>query len=243
MPTALILGATSDIGIALSRKFAMEGFDIQLAARKIEDLPPLRSDLMIRYNVHCTIYRFDAVDIAQHNPFFLSLSPVPDVTIFVIGYMHDENAAKKNWAETEKILYANYVGAVSILNLTAEHYATRQKGIIVGISSVAGERGRQSNYLYGSAKAGLSAYLSGLRNSLFPFQVHVLTVKPGFVYTRMTENLKLPALLTATPQEVAKAVFIGVKNKKNVIYVKSIWRLIMFVIKCIPEFLFKKLKL
>jgi len=243
MPTALVLGATSDIGIALTRKFGAAGFDIQLAARKTGDLPPLKSDLMIRYNVQCTIHEFDAADISGHDAFFRSLNPVPDLTIFVIGYMHDENIARNKWVETEKILYANYVGAVSILNLVATHYAAQQKGTIVGISSVAGERGRQSNYLYGSAKAGFSAYLSGLRNYLFPFHVHVLTVKPGFVYTKMTEKLKLPALLTITPEEVATAVYKGVTNKQDVIYVKSLWRWIMLIIKCIPEFIFKKLKM
>ena len=108
---------------------------------------------------------------------------------------------------------------------------------------MAGERGRQSNYLYGSAKAGFTAYLSGLRNRLFREGVHVTTIQPGFVYTRMTENLKLPALLTAKPEDVAATVYSAVKNKKNVVYVKWFWRWIMLIIKSIPEFMFKKLKL
>jgi short-subunit dehydrogenase len=108
---------------------------------------------------------------------------------------------------------------------------------------VAGERGRQSNYFYGSAKAGFTAYLSGLRNRLFTEKVHVLTVKPGFVYTKMTENLPLPKLLTAVPEDVAKVVYSGVMKKKNVVYVKWFWRWIMLIIKSIPEFMFKKMKL
>ncbi|HTR29705.1 MAG TPA: SDR family NAD(P)-dependent oxidoreductase, partial [Puia sp.] len=114
-----------------------------------------------------------------------------------------------------------------------------------GISSVAGERGRQSNYFYGSAKAGFTAYLSGLRNRLFHKGVHVLTVQPGFVNTKMTENMPLPgpALLVASPELVADVVYKAVIKKKNVVYVKWFWRWIMLLVKSIPESLFKKLKL
>jgi short-subunit dehydrogenase len=113
----------------------------------------------------------------------------------------------------------------------------------VGISSVAGNRGRQSNYIYGSAKAGFTAYLSGLRNKLYHSKVHVLTVLPGFVNTRMTENLNLPKLLTAQPDEVGAAIYKAVKNKKDVLYVKWFWRWIMLIITSIPESMFKKRKL
>jgi short-subunit dehydrogenase len=118
-----------------------------------------------------------------------------------------------------------------------------KQGVIVGISSVAGERGRQSNYIYGSAKAGFTAYLSGLRNRLQKENVHVLTVLPGFVYTKMTENLKLPKPLTAAPEEVGVAVYNGVVKRKNVVYVRWMWRWIMLIIKLVPESMFKKLKL
>jgi decaprenylphospho-beta-D-erythro-pentofuranosid-2-ulose 2-reductase len=151
--------------------------------------------------------------------------------------------AQTNWTETSKIIHSNYTGAVSILNIVAEDYAKKRQGTIVGISSVAGERGRQSNYLYGSAKAGFTAYLSGLRNYLFQYGVHVMSVQPGFVYTKMTEDLKLPPLLTATPAQVASAIAKAIQKKKNVLYVKWMWRYIMFIIKSIPEPIFKKLKL
>jgi short-subunit dehydrogenase len=157
--------------------------------------------------------------------------------------MSREKEMEDSWKETEKIISANYTGAVSILNIISRKYASQKKGIIVGISSVAGERGRQSNFLYGSAKAGFSAYLSGLRNWLYPYGVHVVCVKPGFVYTRMTENLALPALLTATPEEVGRAVYSACLKRKNIIYVKAVWRWIMLIIKLIPEPIFKKLKL
>jgi len=243
MPTVLILGATSDMAIALSKKYAAAGYGLQLAARDTGRLYPLQSDLSIRYNVPCTLHEFDAAQPGQHPAFFAGLTPQPDITISVFGYLGDQQLAQSDWKECERIILANYTGAVSILNIVADSYATRQNGTIVGISSVAGERGRQSNYFYGSAKAGFTAYLSGLRNRLFPQGVHVLTVKPGFVYTRMTDNMPLPALLTATPEQVANDVYRAVLKKSNVIYTRWFWRWIMLLIRNIPEPIFKKMKL
>jgi short-subunit dehydrogenase len=165
------------------------------------------------------------------------------MTICIFGYLGDQQLAESDWTECIRILQTNYTGAVSILNLIANEYASKGSGLIAGISSVAGERGRQSNYFYGSAKAGFTAYLSGLRNRLFHKNVHVLTVQPGFVYTKMTENMPLPGLLTATPEGVAAVVYRAILKKKNVVYVKGFWRWIMLIIKSIPEFMFKKLKL
>lgn len=243
MPTLLILGATSDMAVAVARKFAAAGYDIQLAARSADRLLPLQSDLSIRHSVACTLHEFDAAKPATHADFLHSLPARPDVTICVFGYLGDQQLAESDWQECQQILQVNYVGAVSILNLIANEYAARQKGTIAGISSVAGERGRQSNYFYGSAKAGFTAYLSGLRNRLYAKQVHVLTVQPGFVYTKMTENMPLPGPLTARPETVAAVVYRAIQKKKNIVYVKWFWRWIMLVIKTIPEPLFKKLKL
>jgi short-subunit dehydrogenase len=157
--------------------------------------------------------------------------------------MNDNEKVINNWNESLRTINTNYTGAVSILNIVAADYARRKSGTIVGISSVAGMRGRQSNYLYGSAKAAFTAYLSGLRNKLFHSNVHVLTVLPGFVYTKMTEHLQLPKPLTAKPEEVALAVYEGVQKKKNIVYVKWFWRWIMKIITAIPESVFKKKKL
>jgi decaprenylphospho-beta-D-erythro-pentofuranosid-2-ulose 2-reductase len=243
MPTVLILGASSDMAVAIAKKFASAGHSIQLAARKVTRLQPLQSDLSVRYNTTCTLHEFDAEKMDGHEAFFNSLSPRPDITICVFGYLGEQKVAETDWAECERIIRVNYTGAVSILNIVANAYAAAGAGAIAGISSVAGERGRQSNYFYGSAKAGFTAYLSGMRNRLFHHQVHVLTVQPGFVYTKMTENMPLPKLLTATPENVADSVYAGIVKKKNEIYVKWFWRWIMLVIKSIPEFLFKKLKM
>jgi decaprenylphospho-beta-D-erythro-pentofuranosid-2-ulose 2-reductase len=243
MSTVLILGATSDIGVAIAKKFASEKYNVQLAARNPDQLQPLQSDLQIRYGISCSLHTFDAVKYDTHQSFYYSLAPKPDVTVYVAGYMNDNEKVISTWEESLKTINTNYTGAVSILNIIAADYETKQSGTIVGISSVAGNRGRQSNYVYGSAKAGLTAYLSGLRNRLFHKKVHVLTVLPGFVYTKMTEHLTLPKLLTAAPGQVADAIYIGVKNKKNIIYVKWFWKWIMLIVTSIPEPVFKKRKL
>lgn len=243
MPTVLVLGASSDIGKAIAYKFASSGYDVQLTARSAHSLQTVQSDITIRYNVKCFVYPFDAVAFHEHQSFFEALQPKPDITVCVFGYMNDNERVTASQEETLRTINTNFTGAVSILNLIAAYYTAQKQGAIIGISSVAGERGRQSNYIYGSAKAGFTAYLSGLRNKLYHSNVHVLTVLPGFVYTKMTEHLTLPKLLTATPAQVAEAVFKSVKRKKNVIYVKWFWRWIMYIIKFIPESIFKKKKL
>ena len=243
MSTALILGAGSDMAAAIAKKFASKGWDLQLAARNVQKLETLEKDFRIRYSIHCTLHEFDALEFEAHASFFNGLKPKPDLVVCVFGYMGENEIVRKNWSETARTIHSNYTGAVSILNIAADYYERKKQGSIVGISSVAGERGRQSNYIYGSAKAGFTAYLSGLRNRLYREHVHVTSVLPGFVYTKMTENLDLPKLLTAQPAEVAEAVYRAVIGRKNTVYVKWFWRWIMLVIKSIPEPLFRKLKL
>ena len=138
---------------------------------------------------------------------------------------------------------ANFEGPASVLAVLANRFEARGSGTLVGISSVAGDRGRATNYIYGAAKAGFTAYLSGLRNRLAKKGVHVVTVLPGFVATRMTDGLDLPPKLTAEPAEVGEAIALAVEKKRNVIYVKPIWWLVMAVIRNIPEAVFKGLKL
>ncbi len=243
MPTVLILGATSDMGYAIAKKFASEGFNLQLAARNPQQLEASQSDIEIRYNVRCTLHSFDVLDYAAHASFFDSLPSGPDVTVCVVGYMNDNDLVIEDGLELQKTIHTNYTGPVSILNIVAGRYAKRGSGIIAAISSVAGNRGRGSNYIYGSAKAGFTAYLSGLRNKYAKRGVHVVTILPGFVYTKMTENLNLPKLLTAQPAEVGTSVYRAVVNKKNIVYIKWFWRWIMLIITSIPEPIFKKLKL
>lgn len=243
MPTVLILGASSDVAVACAHEFAKQGFDLLLAGRDLDRLKISSQDLQIRYQRKITPVAFDALAFDTHFDFYKNLPQKPDVTICVFGLLGDQAISAKDWNECKKVIDSNYTGAVSILNIIANDYEQNKSGTIVGISSVAGERGRQSNYIYGSAKAGFTAYLSGMRNRLIQAGVHVMTVKPGFIYTRMTENLKLPKPLTATPGHLGRAIFKGVSKKKNVIYVLPMWRLIMLIIRNIPESIFKKLKM
>jgi decaprenylphospho-beta-D-erythro-pentofuranosid-2-ulose 2-reductase len=136
----------------------------------------------------------------------------------------------------------NYLGAMSVLDQCAGVLAAGGNGFIIGISSVAGDRGRQSNYYYGSAKAGLSAYLSGLRNRLSGQGVHVMTVKPGFVDTAMTYGLE-GMFLVASPEDIGRQIVRAVGKRRNTVYLPWFWRYIMLIIRHIPEFVFKRLKL
>lgn len=144
---------------------------------------------------------------------------------------------------TERIIDINYAKLIPVLNFFAEKMERQRAGTMIVLSSVAGDRGRQSNFIYGSAKAGLTAYLSGLRNYLYGKKVHVITVKPGFMETKMTEGLPLNPKLTATPKEAANGIYSAYKNGRNVVYILPIWGFIMLIIRNIPEFIFKKLNL
>lgn len=241
--TALILGATSDIAIAIARSLGSIDYNLQLAARDLSALQSLKNDLEIRNAISVSTIEFDAEDFKNHGGFYSALPVKPDVVFLVFGYLGNHTKGLTDWEESARIINTNYTGAVSVLNVVANDFEKRGAGTIVGISSVAGDRGRMSNYLYGSAKAGLTAYLSGLRNRLYHSGVHVLTVKPGFVRTQMTEGLPLPPAITANPEQVAKEIIKAIKKKRNTIYVLSVWSLIMMIIRSIPEVVFKKLKL
>lgn len=243
MNAVLILGATSDVAVACAHTYAGEKNKLYLAGRDQKALEVLAGDIHIRYQVEVVPCVFDAMKFEDHQQFWDQLNPKPNMTICVFGLLGDQAISATNWSACKAVIDSNYTGAVSILNIVANTYEQQKTGTIVGISSVAGERGRQSNYIYGSAKAGFTAYLSGLRNRLTASGVHVLTVKPGFINTRMTEHLTLPKPLTAQPEQVAKAIAKAVRNKRNVLYVLPIWRLVMLIIRNIPEGIFKKLKL
>lgn len=239
----LILGATSDMAMAIGRVFAQNGFDLILAARRSERLQPYVKDVKNRFDTDAQLIDFDASNTENHEQIANSLSEECQVAICVFGYLGDQKVAEESWEESHKIITANYIGAVSILNHIATKWKPRRQGTLIGVSSVAGDRGRGSNYIYGSAKAGFTAYLAGLRNNLFHHDLHVVTINPGFVATKMTSHLDLPPKLTSSPEQVALAVFKAFKKKKNFVYVSGIWRWIMLIIKNIPEPIFKKLKM
>jgi len=239
----LIVGAKSDIAKAVAREYAKNGYDLILAGRNIEELSGLAQDIAIRSDRKVSLKELDIVDFASHQAFYDTLEPKPLGVIVCVGYMVDEKEAENNLTATLNTLHVNFTGCVSLLNVVANDFEKQKSGFIVGISSVAGDRGRKANYIYGSAKAGFSAYLSGLRNRLHVSGVQVLTVKPGFVNTKMTEGLDLPEKLTAQPEDVAKDIFTAQQKRKDVLYTKGIWKLIMLIIKHIPEFMFKKMSI
>jgi short-subunit dehydrogenase len=158
------------------------------------------------------------------------------------GLTGDPDRSRADLSHADEIIQVNYAGAASVLGHLANYFEVERRGFIVGVSSVAGDRGRQSNYVYGSAKAGLSAYLQGLRNRLHHAGVAVVTVKPGFIDTRMTYG-KVPPRAAAEPKVVGAAIVRAVKKGKSVVYVPGYWRVIMGVIRAIPEPIFKRLRL
>lgn len=239
----LILGARSDIGLAIAQRFAKSGYDIQLAARNANNLEIQKADIALRNQISVTSHEFDALDTASHDCFLKELPVLPNIVICVVGYMGLQKENERDLQVASIVLRSNFEGPANILAAIANRFEERGNGCLVGVSSIAGERGRAKNYVYGSAKAGFTAFLSGLRNRLAKTPVHVVTVLPGFVETKMTENMNLPKQLTAQPAEVADKVFKAVQTKRNIVYVKPIWQLIILIIKNIPEQLFKKMQL
>ncbi len=231
------------MAVATAKVYAEQEWNLILAARNPTELDRIKADLLVRYSVEIETVTFEATDFSRHRNFISGLKHEPSVSILFFGTLGNHQQAIENWEESRQILDVNFTGAASILHELANYYKKKGSGTIVGVSSVAGERGRQSNYVYGSAKAGLTAYLSGLRNRLYKFGVHVVTVKPGFVDTKMTADIDTPKPLTASPMQVAKSIYKAVAKKRDVIYVLPAWSLIMKNIKLIPEAIFKKMSL
>ena len=247
MEYVLIVGAKSDTARALAREYAQRGYGMYLAARNSSELSDFVSDLKIRYEATAECVDLDILDYGSHAAFYDALQGSADKklvgVITAVGYLGDQGTAQNDFTEAERIINTNFTGVVSLLNLIANDFENRGSGFIVGLSSVAGDRGRKANYIYGSAKAGFTAYLSGLRNRLAGTNVHVMTVKPGFMNTKMTEGMDLPGALTAQPEEAARQIYNAQQKKKNVLYVKWMWRWIMLIIKHIPEFIFKRMSI
>jgi short-subunit dehydrogenase len=246
MPSVLILGANAGIGRALAAEFASHQHDLILAGRDREELQALAADLNLRHNVNVRAERVDVLDSgALESGLAACIAAAGDSlegVILCTGYLGDPQTARKDLNEARRILDTNFTGSALALDVLAKYFEKQRKGFICALSSVAGDRGRQSNYLYGSAKGGLTTYLQGLRNRLYHSGVHVITVKPGFVDTRMVFG-KAKGPLVASPQAVARDIYRAVKSRKNVVYVPWFWRVIMSAVCMIPEGIFKKLKM
>lgn len=239
----LILGGNSDVGKSLARDFSKLGSNIILTSRKEGQLDSFKSNLEIRYSIKCDVKFFNALDFNSHESFYNNLKKKPDIVISCIGYLDNQEKSENSFEESLKSIQTNFTGLVSVLNIISNDFESRKSGIIVGVSSVAGDRGRGSNYIYGSSKSAFTSYLSGLRNRLFNSGVKVITVKPGFINSKMTKHLDLPKILTASPNDISSDIIKSIKDKKNIIYTKWFWKWIMIIIESIPEFIFKKLKL
>ncbi len=242
-PLVLILGAGSDIAKAVAHHFAALGHPLQLAARNTAALQADQTDIALRYGVGVTVHAFDALAIQTHESFVTALPDLPEIAVCAVGLMGQQAENERDIQAACRVMRTNFEGPASILAVLANRFEARGNGTLVGISSVAGERGRATNYVYGAAKAGFTAFLSGLRNRLAKRGVHVVTVLPGFVATQMTVGMNLPAKLTAQPQDVARAIARAVERKTNILYVYPIWRLIMGIIRNIPEQVFKRMVL
>ena len=240
--TILIIGGDSDVARSLSKKFAQLRANLILTSRRPDKLNSFCKDIEIRNSIKCESFSFDVLDYFSHQKFYKGLEYKPDIVITCIGYLDNQKTSEEDFNEAKISICSNYLGLVSILNIVANDFEKKKSGIIIGISSVAGERGRSSNYIYGSAKSGFTTYLSGLRSRMSNSGVKIITVKPGFIRTKMTKHLKLPNLLTASPDEVAIDIIKAITKSNDVIYIKKIWKFIMLVIKIIPEIFFKRLK-
>jgi short-subunit dehydrogenase len=240
----LILGANSDVAHAVARKFAKQDrAHVYLASRDMETLRQRANDIAARYGVQAEPLYFDALDYASHAQFYDRLTPKPDGVLVAFGYLGDQKRAQEDFQEAREIIDTNFLGAVSILEIIVKEFEKRGHGFIIGITSVAGERGRRSNYVYGAAKGAFTLYLSGLRNRLCQRNVKVTTVLLGFVRTKMTADLNLPDLLTASPEDVSSDIYYAYQKGSYKIYSRWFWRWIMIIIKIIPEGIFKKLSL
>lgn len=236
----LILGARSDIGRALAQAYAARGCEVILAARG--DLERERLDFAVRGDKPVRTVAFDVTD-GRPDRFFASLDTVPGTVVMVAGLLGNQQESAGFDDAAARVMDTNYAGPARYLLAAARRMVSINGGCIIGISSVAGDRGRGSNYIYGSAKAGFTAFLSGLRNAHTKTGLHVMTVKPGFVATRMTAGMTLPPALTAQPAQVAAAILAGQEKRRDVIYVLARWRPVMAVIRLLPERVFKRLSL
>lgn len=243
--SVLILGATSRVARELAHRYAEAGHAVAVCARDLAEAERIAADLQVRHEVPALARAFDATTFESH-PALVDdiegeLDPI-EVAVIAFGEMGDQETSQGDFAAARKVIDINYTGAASICEALAAVMEQRGRGAIIGISSVAGDRGRQSNYVYGSAKGAFSLYLGGLRNRLFDAGVRVLTVRLGFVDTRMTYGMQT-GIPIADPAAISAQIVAALDRGEDNIYLPRFWRGIMGVIKAIPEGVFKRLKL
>ena len=246
MKRILVIGATSAIATACCRLWAEQGHEFFLVARDAEKLQQTAQDLEARGAKSVNSFTMDVLDTPQHALMLqqcISTHRQIDIALVAHGTLPDQTACEQDAELALQEFSINGSSVISLLSLLAEQFTLQRCGSLAVISSVAGDRGRPSNYLYGSAKAAVSAFCEGLHARLFKIGVHVITIKPGFVDTPMTQGLTLPKVLVVPPEYVAKQIVSAINNKKAVLYTPHFWALIMLIIRSIPNFIFKRLNL
>jgi len=242
--TWIILGATSSMAKAFARAVAERGDGVLLAGRDMDDLKRSAADCAQRGAAMAEAVKFDARKRESIAPIYkraLREDGMLNVAVFV-GSMPPQEDVDADPSLIEGVVKDSFTGPAEFLQGIAPEMEARGGGCVVGVGSVAGDRGRIGNYVYGAAKAGFATYLSGLRNRLTRAGGHVVTVKPGFVDTGMTWGIE-GMFLVATPEKVAADILKAVDKKRNVIYTPFFWRYIMLIIRSIPEFIFKKMSI
>jgi len=243
--TVLILGATSGIARGAAIALASRGRNLILAGRDEVELQRIATDLSIRYGITTRIRLLDISDLVGQEELVGSLLHDGEVlsgVLCAVGYLGEQETAFTDSEEASRIMIGNYTGPALLLDRLANLMIPNKSGFIIGIASVAGDRGRQSNFIYGSAKGGFGLYLQGLRNRLFREGIQVLTVKPGFVDTAMTYGM--PGMfLVAQPEDIGEGIVRAQEKGKDAVYLPGFWRYIMLIIRSIPEKIFKRLGL
>jgi short-subunit dehydrogenase len=246
MKKVVVLGATSAIALEVERQLAHRACELLLVARSPERLAEVKTDLEMRGATRVLPHTADLADVSQHAGIFAFAADTMsdfDTVLLAYGSMHEQKLAATSIEILIEEIQVDFVSAAAILTLFAADLERRRCGCIAAITSVAGDRGRRSNYVYGSAKGGLSLFLQGLRSRLYPAGVGVITIKPGPVRTPMTDNVA-SAVQLADPRRVASDIVRALARRSpDVLYTPPIWRLIMAVIRLLPESLFKRLPL
>jgi len=240
----IVLGSNSDISLAFIEKVLKEGQRfpmVYLFTSNVDKTIKLANHIEAKFEQKCEIIEFD---LTKNNNYQAIEYIDSDLLFCASGFLgKNTDEGLYDLVNTYKIVEINYSKLIYLINFFAQKMEKRSKGTIIALSSVAGERGRQSNFIYGSAKAGFTTYLAGLRNYLFHKKVHVMTVIPGFMDTQMTADIETPKPLTAQPEQAANIIYKAYKKKRNVVYVTFVWWGIMMIIRNIPEFIFKKMKM
>jgi len=245
MKRILIMGATSAIAEATAKIWAKEGHQLYLMSRNQSRLDTLAGDLVVRGAHRVDVMTFDANQIEDHQRMIdIAIQQLDGIDIVLIAYgtLSNQVACEQDIHLFLQEFNTNAVSMMSILMHLANRFEAQKKGTIAVITSVAGDRGRQSNYVYGAAKAAVSVFLQGLRQRLYKSGVHVLTIKPGFVDTPMTQAFK-KGLLWSSPDVVAQLIVEAIASNRHILYAPKYWFLIMQLVKSIPERYFKRVKL